>query len=302
MAESNQPDKSIKDTGERMVPAYHKGHMVYGEHIVRYRVAADLVKGKTVLDIASGSGYGCVELALTAKKVYGVDIDKDAIAYAKKNYAADNIEFIEGDGVKIPLEDNQVDVVVTFETIEHIEDYDTFMKEVSRVLSPDGLLILSTPNDIEFPEDNHYHVHEFEEDELTKLVKRYFKNTEHYYQATWLYNALVDKTKLGSEWQEKIETMQTAPVTPKKSIYFYMLCSNRLISESLKPLAAISEHYSERQMQEYEKSLRKHMDEQAKIIQHLDNERHRLLGEIQAKDAEIEKLKNSGLFHRKSKP
>lgn len=284
-----QPDKSIKDTGERMVPAYHKSHMVYGEHIVRYQAAADIVRDKVVLDIASGSGYGCDVLNKTAKKVYGVDIDVDAIAYAKKNYQTRNTEFIKGSGTKIPLDNDCVDVVVSFETIEHIEEYDLFMQEVARVLKPDGLLILSTPNDVEFPEDNHYHVHEFEEAELMKLVKRYFKNTKEYYQATWLYNALLDKSQLGSEWEESINTIQTAPIPTKQSIYFYMICSNRTINETVKPLAAISEHWSARTLQENEKGLRKHIEDQGSIIQHLENEYHRLLGENQFYKAQIDK-------------
>ncbi len=77
-------DKSIKDTGERMVPAYHKGHMVYGEHIVRYAATENIVRDKVVLDIAAGSGYGTFEISRFAKKVYGVDLDENAVAYAKK--------------------------------------------------------------------------------------------------------------------------------------------------------------------------------------------------------------------------
>lgn len=267
-----KPDKSIADSGERMVPAYHKGHMVYGEHIVRYQAATEIVRNKVVLDIASGSGYGTAQLAKSAKKVFGVDLDVDAIKYAKKNYFSNNTEFIKGSGTKIPLQEDSVDVVVSFETIEHIEHYNIFMQEIVRVLRPNGLLILSTPNDIEFPEDNHYHVHEFEEKELRSLVKKYFKNTKDYYQATWLYNALVDKDGLGTEWQAQIQTMQTAPISPKKSIYFFMLCSNRALSETVEPIAAISEHYSARSNQEYEKSVRKLIEEQGAIILHQENQ------------------------------
>lgn len=261
-------DKSIDDTGERMVPAYHKTHMVYGEHIVRYQAAIPLVKGKVVLDIASGSGYGSSVLGSSAKHVHGVDIDEDAIKYATKNYASKSVSFTLGDGRKIPLEDNAVDVVVSFETIEHIEDYKTFMAEVKRVLKDDGLFILSTPNDVEFPETNHYHVHEFERKELESLVKKYFKNSKSYYQASWLYNALAEEKILTGEWTLNITTMQTAPIKLEKCIYFYMLCSNRKVTETVEPLAAISEHYSERTKLETEASVRKHIDDQATIMEH----------------------------------
>lgn len=291
MTTDKKPDRSLKDTGERMIPAYHKSHMVYGEHIVRYEAAGDIVKDKVVLDIASGSGYGTSHLAQSAKKVYGVDVDKDAIAYAKKNYAAKNIEFVLGDGTKIPLADNLVDVIVSFETIEHIENYETFMKEVSRVLKPDGLLILSTPNDVEFPETNHFHIHEFEKKELEGLVAKYFKHTKSYFQGTWLYNALLDETKLSDEWEEQITTIQTAPIKTSQCIYFYMLCSNKPITQSLKPLAAISEHWSERRRQENDVAVRNHIEEQGKIIKHLDNELQQIKNIITDKQKEIDTIK-----------
>jgi len=281
---TNVKDKSIDDTGERMVPAYHKGHIVYGEHIVRYQAAVELVKDKVVLDIASGSGYGTALLGNTAKKAYGVDLDPDAIKYAKKNYGAKNVEFIKGNGEKIPLKDNTLDVVVSFETIEHIEAYESFMAEVKRVLKEDGLFILSTPNDVEFPETNHFHIHEFEREELKKLASKYFKNNKSYYQGTWVYNALIDESAMTTEWEAQINTMQTAPIDLDKCIYFYMLCSNRKVTETVTPIAAIAEHFSERKVQEYEISVRKHMDDQAGIIKHLENE-------IAGKDKELAEVK-----------
>lgn len=277
-------DKTIADTGERMVPAHHKGHLVYGEHIVRYRAAMELVKGKTVLDIASGSGYGSACLAETAKSVYGVDIDKDAVRYAQKNYKAKNVEFILGDGVNIPLADNSVDMVVSFETIEHIEDYETFMVEVKRVLKDDGLLLLSTPNDVEFPETNHFHIHEFNQKELEKLVSKYFKHRVSYFQGTWLFNALLEAEGVTQEWQKSIEIMQTAPIDLKRCIYFYMLCSNRPIKETVTPLGAISQHYSERRIQEYEQSVRKHIEDQGAIMEHQK-------GQLAHKDEELQLLR-----------
>ena len=253
-------DKTLSDTGERMIPAHHKGGMIYGEHIVRYQAAVDLVKGKTVLDIASGSGYGSALLGTSAKHVTGVDIDRPTVDYAKKNYGSKNVDFKVGDGVSIPLADNSVEVVVSFETIEHIDKYKVFMDEVKRVLKPDGLFILSTPNDVEFIEGNHFHIHEFEAKELEALVAKYFKHTKSYYQATWLYNALLDKEQLGAEWRGPIDTMQSAPVEPERAIYFFMLCSSHQINESVKPIGAISEHWSQRQISERETAAKQELD------------------------------------------
>lgn len=295
-------DKTLADTGERMIPAYHKSHMVYGEHIVRYEAATPLVKDKVVLDIASGSGYGSAFLASSAAKVYGVDVDKDAISYAKKNYGGKNIEYILGDGTSIPLEDDSVDVVVSFETIEHIEDYEQFMAEVKRVLKDDGLFILSTPNDVEFPETNHFHIHEFERRELEKLVKKYFKKNKSYYQATWLYNALLEEQDISGEWRAPLETIQTAPIPLEKCIYFYMLCANRPIGETVTPLAAISEHHSARKLQEYDASVRNHIEEQGAVMKHHENTLAEKDAQLAKLQAELDQTKRSLVRLRDSLP
>lgn len=249
----------LKNDYERMVPEFHKGTIIYGEHLVRYLAAQHIVKGKTVLDIASGSGYGTYSLAKTAKKVYGVDVLADAIRYSKQNYSRSNIEYLQGDGVAIPLKDNSVDVVVSFETIEHIEDYRMFMDEVRRVLRPDGLFLLSTPNDVEFAEGNHFHVHEFEHVELKKLVAGYFKNLKEYFQANWIYSGIHPLGELTEEWSRPMHLMNVAPLGIKQALYFFMLCSNREITESIESFGAVSEHSSARKAQDKERLTEQHI-------------------------------------------
>lgn len=238
----------LENDYERMVPEFHKGTLTYAEHLTRYSCALEVVKDKVVLDIASGSGYGTKMLASTAKKVYGVDVNEVAINYAKKHYGSKNIEYKVGDGESIPLPDNSVDVVITFETIEHIRDYEKFVAEVSRVLKPEGLTIVSTPNDLEFAEGNHFHLHEFEYDELTGLLKKHFKNIAPYFQATWKYVAVGTEEAFSKEGEVKISLTNLAPLGRDKYLYFYLLCSNRKITETITPTAAIGEHYSDRQL------------------------------------------------------
>ncbi len=241
-----QAKAKLRNDYERMVPEFHKNTLTYAEHLTRYLCAEKLVKGKTVLDIACGSGYGTQLLARSAKQVYGVDVDKTSVQYADETYGARNIKYMVGDGVAIPLDDASVDVIVTFETIEHIQDYKKFIKEVKRVLKPDGLALISTPNDLEFAEGNHFHLHEFKYRELIDLLRKDFKNIDSYYQATWKYVAVGTEKQLLSEGAMDIPVMNLSTTTPDQYLYFYLLCSNRAITEKVEPLAALGEHYSDR--------------------------------------------------------
>jgi ubiquinone/menaquinone biosynthesis C-methylase UbiE len=234
----------LEDTGERLIPAVHQELIGHAEHLTRYLAALDACRGKVVLDIASGSGYGSFELAKAAKQVTGVDISEDAVAYAKQTYPAANLEFLVGSGTAIPLPDDAVDVVVTFETIEHIEDYRLFLKEIRRVLRPGGLAIVSTPNELEYEENNHFHLHEFEREELKQELLADCPYIEEYFQATWKYVALDRLDALGQDSVRK--TLNLAPLEPEQLRYFYFLCSDVPVTAAIAPLAALGEHYSEK--------------------------------------------------------
>lgn len=238
----------LENDYERMVPEFHQETLMYAEHYTRYFAAEDIIKGKVVLDIASGSGYGTKMLAENAKHVYGVDVNEQAVNYSKKHFGSKNIEYLVGDGIRIPLDDNSVDVVITFETIEHIEDYKTFIKEVKRVLRPDGIAIVSTPNDIEFAEGNHFHLHEFEYEELVGLLKKDFKNIKPYFQSTWKYVSIDSADKLEKKGEIDIKLLNLSDKAREQHLYFYLLCSNRDIKEEVTPIAALGEHYSDRQL------------------------------------------------------
>ena len=131
-------------TGERFVP-YLTG-VIRLEHMHRYHLACHIAQGRDVLDIACGEGYGSAMLARTARSVTGVDIAQDAIEHAERAYARDGLEFRLGSATEIPLEDGSVNLIVSFETIEHLTEHDRMMAELRRVLRPEGLLLISSPN------------------------------------------------------------------------------------------------------------------------------------------------------------
>src|SRR5271157_1669541 len=133
-------------TGERYVPWADDAVINY-EHLHRYGLAKEFVKGKNVLDLASGEGYGSFMLSAKAHSVTGVDIDDLSIKHASSKYVKENLRFIKGSIIDVPVKgENRFDVVVCFEALEHIEDHDGLMKEVKRLLKADGIFIVSTPN------------------------------------------------------------------------------------------------------------------------------------------------------------
>ncbi len=296
-------DHALEDSGERMIPELHKGKLIYAEHMTRYMSASDLAKGKVVLDIACGTGYGSQLLAGSAKKVYGVDVDEATVAYAQKKYPAKNIEYIVGDGERIPLDDNSVDLVVTFETIEHIKDYKQFVREVARVLKPDGLAIVSTPNDLEFIEGNHFHLHEFKYKELIGLLKTSFKNIDSYFQATWKGVSIGKESFFTKETDASMPLYNFAPIKPEQYLYFYLLCSNREITEKVEEFAALGEHYSERRMVQDYMATKAELDRRAEETEQLravlqDKEKARADTErlLHAAEDELDHIKNSKVY------
>lgn len=162
-------------TGERFVPHCHGE--IAAEHYHRYFFAASLVSGKRVLDIASGEGYGTHILAQCAAHVTGVDISPEAVAHATEKYATQNTTFLEGGTGAIPLPDASVDVVVSFETLEHVREQEVMLQEIRRVLRDDGILIISTPNKPIYNssiDDNEFHLKELEREDFIALLNAQF--------------------------------------------------------------------------------------------------------------------------------
>lgn len=237
-------ESKLEDTGERLIPELHREKIIYAEHMGRYQSIIHSTKGRNVLDIACGTGYGTQYIAKSASKVFGVDISADAVKYAQNNYPASNLEYKVGSGTSIPLEDSSVDVVVSMETIEHIMQQDEFLAEVKRVLVKGGNFFVSTPNDQEYPKGNHFHVREHNPASLKKLLKRYFKNVDIYYQVDEIAASIFSEKRLGKEYSdESWNITKNIPLDKEKCIYFLASCSDNkpaLIDEN----TVLGEYYS----------------------------------------------------------
>lgn len=167
---------ALEFTGERFTPECVR-EIAY-EHWHRYAWAAELVADKRVLDAACGEGYGSHLLSRQAAHVTGIDLDEATVVHARERYGHDTLDFHCGDCTRLPFDDDAFDVVVSFETLEHLEAQDALLAEFRRVLRPDGFVVLSSPDRKTYSDetgyDNPFHVRELYRDELEALIGRHF--------------------------------------------------------------------------------------------------------------------------------
>ena len=176
-------------TGERFLPDC-AGEIAY-EHWHRYAFARQFATGKRVLDAACGEGYGTALLGAVACAAVGVDIDAITVAHAQATYGDDGngrIRFLQGSCTELPLPDASVDLVVSFETVEHLQvaDQPRMLAEFARVLTPEGLLVISSPNKRVYSDEreyvNEFHLHELYREGLAELLAPAFAVQRWYHQ------------------------------------------------------------------------------------------------------------------------
>jgi len=176
-SQNNKKTKIIPDL-ERIIPDKLSvySQRLFQEHINRYIFAAPFIHNKIVADIACGSGYGSQILANRgARKVIGIDCDKKTIQYAKTRYPRRNASYKIGDANDLPFTSSSIDVVVSFESIEHLKKPLKFLNETKRVLKKSGLLIVSTPNKKYSIGDNPFHYKEYGLKEFSQMLSKYFR-------------------------------------------------------------------------------------------------------------------------------
>jgi len=188
----------LSNTGERVIPDQMKPmNGLLLEHLARYHFAIPYCKGM-VLDFACGSGYGSQLVAKQRKQeitmVTGLDINPASIKYAKGRYYHPKVNYIIGDVLDrdLALKLGSFDVILSFETIEHVEDYEQFILNTKSLLREDGLLILSTPfgNGVGKETKEPFHVHQFTKEEFHSLFDS-FSSVSYYYQR----NVLIEPPK-----------------------------------------------------------------------------------------------------------
>ena len=165
-------------TGEYFIPG-KSGERIEADHLERYKFACKFAQGKSVLDIACGVGYaGPMFIQSGAVSYYGVDINDKLVEYAKDNFASELIGYSVGN-ICIFKIDKKFDLISCFETIEHIRDYKTAIKNLYDMLNPGGTLLVSSPNrpvtspncnTLNDKPSNEFHTQEFIPEELLLLL------------------------------------------------------------------------------------------------------------------------------------
>ena len=167
----------------------HYNRKLLMSHLSSYRLAGELARGKSMLEIGCGSGYGAFYLSHLARRMVAIDMDPPVITQARKLFQRPNLEYGAAQGTRLALPDASFERVGMFQVIEHIPEKElpAFLREVSRVLTADGLYITSTLNldyNLKGNPANYvkadFHEKEFIESEYRTLLSSVFPHVELY--------------------------------------------------------------------------------------------------------------------------
>lgn len=149
---------------------------IVAHHLAKYRLAASLLSAGRILDVGCGVGYGTATLAASDREVIGVDVAPEALDVARTRYAGKGVSFQQMDGEDLHFPDGSFNGVICFEAIEHFHHPERHLSEVVRLLRPDGVYLMSTPqpgHDAD-PAHNPHHHHEFSRQDLERLLRGAF--------------------------------------------------------------------------------------------------------------------------------
>ncbi len=241
---------------ERFDPDGAAGTLIDSEHRARYHFGAQVAAGKEVLDASCGTGYGLKIISEAGPKaVTGVDISAAAIAAAKSRFGDHAAALIEADLQELPFEDDSFDVAISFETIEHVEEPRRALAELRRVLRPEGVLVVSSPNPEAYIGHNEHHVHEFRPAELREAVGEHFENVLGFRQDAWLGSAVRTAGGDGDE-PEVLRTSSEESEPP----YSIVIASDAKLPE-MRSLVTVGDTFDVRWWAEQVENMRKQVIE-----------------------------------------
>ena len=286
------------DITERYSPGA-RGEVWY-EHWHRYHFLNRLAVGKRVLDVACGEGYGTALLAQESLWTLGIDLSALTVATARRKYAtAERAIFASGDCAQLPLADASIDIVFSFETLEHMPQPNRFLSEVSRVLTDNGVVIVSTPNRPIYNQHgdppNPFHTVEFDETELRNILSVHFKAQRWFGQSLDFVSILAPHCAGANDGQ----TLNATPANPALANswldapkYFVCVCAKHATPiEGIKDTLSLLSDSSHFFMRDYRRVLRETAD--------LSVERDRLKAQIEMLSRQMDLIlseRNRALF------
>jgi SAM-dependent methyltransferase len=165
--------KEVTFTGERL----HAGDDRFALDIARHRAAYEIARGHLAggraIDVGCGSGYGTAMLAESAERVFGIDR-----VLPDESQRTSGGRFVVGDLRALPLRPRHFDLVVSFQVIEHLDDPTFYVDALAELCSPEGCVLITTPNRLESDGVNPYHVHEYTAGELAETLRKRFERVE----------------------------------------------------------------------------------------------------------------------------
>lgn len=270
-------------TGERFTPECVR-EIAY-EHWHRYAFARALAPGRRVLDAACGEGYGSALLAAAgARDVLGVDIGAEAVAHARARYGhVPRLRFEQGDATALEaLPDAGFELIVSFETLEHVAAQERLLDGFVRLLAPGGVLLLSTPDRREYSERsgecNPYHLRELYREEFEALLAARFPARRLYGQkllfqsALWALDAGAGGVQTLTQGEGGIH-----PGLDYPPLYFVAACAREAADLERLPALSLFGDAAESVYADYRDEVRRNRAAAAHIA-HLEAELARLRG------------------------
>lgn len=297
---------------ERINPFIHSKDLMYPEHLARYMFAAQLAVGKNVLDCSCGNGYGAYYLAKHgAKTVLGIDIDPEAVAFSRAHFSHPSLRFELGDAQTLrPIDTASIDLYVSFETIEHVDDIESFLLEARRVLKPNGIFIVSCPNDGIFNPENPFHRRAFRLDEFVDAIASVFAVTTLFVQNNTTGTSIFIPDKIATATDDAEGVMSVAyPIqskAPERADTWIAICGDLNIDFRVQSTTTFFTDYSD-YIKEIQVTLRNlylenqrlahGWEEYAKMIKENEAAIEGLYGEVRSLQDENQKLAGAWKLH-----
>jgi SAM-dependent methyltransferase len=282
---------ALEFTGERFTPECARE--IWYEHWHRYQFAGGLAAGKRVLDAACGEGYGSALLAATARSVLGMDIADSAVQHARQRYGdLANLTFEQGDCTALAAPGVPYDLIVSFETLEHVAAQEALVAGFARALTADGVLVISSPDKRSYSDAtgfrNEFHVRELYRDELLSLLHAQFPHVRLFGQKLLFQSVIWDEhqTASGTVLAATATAQGIKPGLAYDPLYFIAVCSKRPVEFELPQIALFGDS-EESVYRHYNGEVRKNMAAGARIAEleaGLDTavrERDRLAAELE---------------------